>query len=73
MTHYATDGHADPARYARTMAGSRNHALVGYEVYIFGAYDLSDVDQARELLSRFFPISFAVITSSRCCGGRATA
>ncbi|MFJ5668494.1 hypothetical protein ACIQAR_22660 [Micromonospora chalcea] len=55
MTHYATDaGRADPATYARTMAGSRSLTLAGYEVYRFGAHELRDVDQARSTLTGFF-------------------
>lgn len=54
-THYASgDGRADPATYARTMAGSRNLTLAGYEVYRFGAHELRDPDQARGTLSHFF-------------------
>lgn len=64
MTHYAIERHdmppdlprwiADPAKYARTMAGSRDLTLAGYEVYRFGANDLRNADQARPMLTRFF-------------------
>jgi hypothetical protein len=45
---------ADPATYARTMAGSRSLTLAGYEVHRFGAYDLLHTGQARATLTRFF-------------------
>ncbi len=63
-THYANERRdmppelprwiADPARYARTMAGSRDLTLAGYEVHRFGADDLRNADQARPTLTRFF-------------------
>ena len=43
QTHYAINGRVDPATYARTMTGSRNLTLAGYEVHRFGAHDLRDV------------------------------
>ncbi|WP_045740383.1 hypothetical protein [Actinoplanes rectilineatus] len=54
QTHYAIDGRADPSTYARTMTGSRNLTLAGYEVHRFGAHDLRDHDRARSLLTQFF-------------------
>ncbi|WP_143466811.1 hypothetical protein [Lentzea kentuckyensis] len=52
--HYATDGRADPVRYAETMRGSRDLSLSGYEVVRFGAAELRDEGEARRMLERFF-------------------
>jgi hypothetical protein len=64
MTHYAAERRdtppalpnwvADPVAYARTMAGSRNLTLAGYEVYRFGTHDLRNAGQARPSLAQFF-------------------
>jgi very-short-patch-repair endonuclease len=53
--HYADpSGKADPARYAEGARGDRELKLAGYEVFRFGAVELLDLKQARDLLSRFF-------------------
>jgi len=52
--HYATpDGRADPARYAEMVAEDRALRLDGYEVYRFGAHELTN-DGARTVIQRFF-------------------
>jgi hypothetical protein len=53
--HYADpSGKADHARYAEGARGDRELKLAGYEVFRFGAVELLDQDQARDLLTRFF-------------------
>lgn len=53
--HYADpSGKADPARYAEGARGDRELKLAGYEVFRFGAVELLDLKQARDLLTRFF-------------------
>jgi very-short-patch-repair endonuclease len=76
-THYANERQdkadepskwiADPVKYARTMAGSRNLTLAGYDVYRFGASELRNAGQARPTLTRFFADLFRRhhITTSR--------
>lgn len=62
-THYAKEQKngpdenqwvADPPCYARTMAGSRELTLAGYEVYRFGAHELLSAPRARPILTTFF-------------------
>jgi hypothetical protein len=43
-----------PARYADGVRGDRNLKLAGYEVFRFGATELQDRQQARNLLQAFF-------------------
>lgn len=53
-THYADDdGHAAPGRYATMAKADRELKLSGYELYRFGAVELSGND-GRELLREFF-------------------
>jgi len=54
--HYASpDGRRpDPARYADGVRGDRDLKLAGYEVFRFGATELQDREQARDLLQAFF-------------------
>lgn len=52
--HYATaDGAADPVRYAEMAAEDRSLRLAGYEVYRFGAHELT-ADRAVDGLRTFF-------------------
>jgi hypothetical protein len=52
--HYAdSSGAADPIRYSKTMAEDRAVKLAGYEVFRFGAHELTDGDPAA-LLQVFF-------------------
>jgi hypothetical protein len=52
--HYANDrGHADPTRYARMMAADREMRLSGYDVYRFGAAQLSEIS-APSVAKDFF-------------------
>jgi very-short-patch-repair endonuclease len=44
----------DGKEYARTMAASRDLTLAGYEVHRFGAQELQDEDEARQLITAFF-------------------
>ena len=54
--HFASpDGRRpDPARYADGVRGDRDLKLAGYEVFRFGASELHDREQARDLLQAFF-------------------
>jgi very-short-patch-repair endonuclease len=52
--HYAdSSGAADPARYSKMMAEDRAVKLAGYEVFRFGAHELTHGDSAA-LLRAFF-------------------
>jgi hypothetical protein len=52
--HYANDrGHADPTRYACMMAADREMRLSGYDVYRFGAAQLSETS-APSVAKDFF-------------------
>jgi very-short-patch-repair endonuclease len=52
--HYvAADGVADPRRYAEMAAEDRALQLAGYEVYRFGAHELT-TDGAHGILQKFF-------------------
>ena len=42
--HYADGEAASPQRYATMVAEDRNLRLLGYEVYRFGGYELSEGD-----------------------------
>jgi very-short-patch-repair endonuclease len=54
--HYASpDGkRPDPARYADGVRGDRDLKLAGYEVFRFGATELRNREQARDVLQAFF-------------------
>jgi hypothetical protein len=54
--HYASpDGtRPSPARYAAMARADRDLKLSGYEVFRFGAIELTDPDSARSLLETFF-------------------
>jgi hypothetical protein len=52
--HYATGPRADPSVYAATMRGDRDLKLARYDVFRFGAAELSDEQSAREMLQTFF-------------------
>ena len=54
--HYASpDGtRPSPARYAAMARADRDLKLSGYEVFRFGAVELTDPDSARSLLETFF-------------------
>jgi very-short-patch-repair endonuclease len=52
--HYANNGQPDPAAYASNMRADRDLKLSGYEVFRFGAAELQDRQQAREMIQRFF-------------------
>jgi very-short-patch-repair endonuclease len=54
--HYAShDGtRPSPARYAAMARADRDLKLSGYEVFRFGAAELTDPDSARSLLETFF-------------------
>jgi very-short-patch-repair endonuclease len=53
--HYAAaDGVADPRRYAEMAAEDRALQLAGYEVYRFGAHELTTTDGAHGILQKFF-------------------
>jgi very-short-patch-repair endonuclease len=56
--HYSNEsGRADPARYSDMMAADRALRLAGYEVYRFGAEELSR-DGAQEMLIEFYRTLF---------------
>lgn len=53
--HYGDDdGRAAPERYAEMMKEDRSLRLAGYEVYRFGAKELTSGERSRELLRQFF-------------------
>ena len=54
-SHHFTspDGRPDAARYAAGVRGDRDLKLSGYEVFRFGATELQDREQARNLLGQF--------------------
>jgi len=51
--HYATGTQADPDVYATTMRGDRGLKLARYDVFRFGAAELSDEQSARPMLQAF--------------------
>ena len=52
--HYAnTEGRADVSRYATMMAGDRDLRLAGYDVFRFGAAELSGMRAAEAVMSFF--------------------
>lgn len=52
--HYASNNRPDPGRYAENMRADRDLKLSGYEVFRFGAAELTDADQARDTVHLFF-------------------
>ncbi len=52
--HYAIGDRADPSVYAATMRASRELALARYNVFRFGAADLTDRRATERLLREFF-------------------
>jgi len=54
MRHYANNGRPDPSAYASNMSADRDLKLSGYEVFRFGAAELQDRQQTREMVQRFF-------------------
>lgn len=54
MQHYTNNGRPDPIAYASNMRADRDLKLSGYEVFRFGAAELQDRQQAREMIQRFF-------------------
>ena len=52
--HYATNGRPDTAKYAAGVRGDRDLKLSGYEVFRFGADELTDRRKAGPLLQQFF-------------------
>ncbi|GIG63489.1 hypothetical protein Lfu02_78610 [Longispora fulva] len=52
--HDAESGRAEPTIYAKTMRGDRELKLARYDVFRFGAADLTDEPAARKLLQAFF-------------------
>ena len=50
--HYADGEAASPQRYATMVAEDRNLRLLGYEVYRFGGYELSE-DDPRAIVEPF--------------------
>ncbi len=57
--HYTNDaGHADSNVYAATVRGDRELKLAGYEVFRFGAKELTTPEAARALLAEFFAALF---------------
>jgi very-short-patch-repair endonuclease len=54
MRHYANNGRPDPSAYASNMRADRDLKLSGYEVFRFGAAELQDRQQTREMVQRFF-------------------
>lgn len=71
MQQYANNGRSDPAVYASNMRADRDLKLSEYEVFRFGAAELQDRQQAREMFQRFDEL-FAPVGSERFVGsGRA--
>ncbi len=56
--HYATDGRADPQRYAGMVSEDRRLRFAGYEVYRFGGYELND-SQGPSVVIDFFERLFS--------------
>jgi very-short-patch-repair endonuclease len=52
--HYANGQRVDPTVYAKTMHADRDLKLARYDVYRFGAAELTDKEQARAMLTTFF-------------------
>ncbi|MER6589674.1 AbiJ-related protein [Micromonospora chalcea] len=52
--HYATGQLADPTAYATTMHADRDLKLARYDVFRFGAAELTDKQRARTILASFF-------------------
>ncbi|MCG8313787.1 MAG: hypothetical protein MI976_11270 [Pseudomonadales bacterium] len=53
--HYSDQsGNADVGRYAGLVSADRDLKLAGYEVFRFGAAELTEKEQGEELLKRFF-------------------
>jgi very-short-patch-repair endonuclease len=57
--HYADGDRASPERYAEMVAEGRAQRLLGYEVFRFGGYELSQPDAAA-MLRKFFDELFTV-------------
>lgn len=53
--HYS-DGQsvADPKKYAELASGDRDMKLLGYDIYRFGGYELSDESKSIEIVGSFF-------------------
>ena len=56
--HYAKGDMASPQEYARMVAEDRKLRLRGYEIYRFGGYELSTLDEGQRLLKTFFTTLF---------------
>lgn len=52
--HYSDDSNASPARYAEMVAEDRRLRLLGYEVYRFGGYELTQKPDASKMVRKFF-------------------
>ena len=50
--HYANGDTADPQRYATMVAEDRNLRLLGYEVFRFGAFELTQ-GEPRDIVEPF--------------------
>lgn len=57
IQHYAEGEKASPRKYSEMVAADRNLRMVGYEVYRFGGYELSQ-DSAKSLIENFFRTLF---------------
>ncbi len=57
--HYATGTQANPSVYAETAHGDRELKLARYDVFRFGAAELSDEQSARPMLEAFFDDLFS--------------
>ena len=55
--HYSENGHASPKTYAKMASADRDLRLAGYEVYRFGAIELTEA-AAPALVSTFFETLF---------------
>lgn len=63
----------DPAEYADGVRSDRELKLAGYEVFRFGAAELQDREQARDLLQAFFADLFRRFGVSTSAGDSAQA
>jgi very-short-patch-repair endonuclease len=52
--HYATGARPDPAVYAQTMRSDRELKLNDYDVFRFGAHELTTEQHARATAEEFF-------------------
>ena len=52
--HYANGDIASPQEYARMVSEDRRLRLLGYEVYRFGGYELSEPQTGQAIVKEFF-------------------